>query len=89
MFADLGGMDAVIEKLMMDVVFPLRRPEVLRHIGVRPITGILLHGPPGCGKTTLAHAIANETGVPFYKTSATDFVHGVSGLHDQCTPSVC
>uniref|UniRef100_A0ACD5YYG8 Uncharacterized protein n=1 Tax=Avena sativa TaxID=4498 RepID=A0ACD5YYG8_AVESA len=79
MFADLGGMEAVIQKLRMRVVVPLHHPELLRWLGVRPITGILLHGPPGCGKTTLAHAIANETGVPFYNTSATDLVSGVSG----------
>uniref|UniRef100_A0ACD5WMG2 Uncharacterized protein n=1 Tax=Avena sativa TaxID=4498 RepID=A0ACD5WMG2_AVESA len=79
MFADLGGMEAVIHKLRMRVVVPLHHPELLRWLGVRPITGILLHGPPGCGKTTLAHAIANETGVPFYNTSATDLVSGVSG----------
>jgi ribosome biogenesis ATPase len=71
------------------VVFPLRFPEVLRWLGVRPITGILLHGPPGCGKTTLAHAIANEAGVPFYRTSATEFVSPNSGMIDHCTLSVC
>nr|GFC23593.1 cell division control protein 48 homolog C-like [Tanacetum cinerariifolium] len=58
--------------------------EMLRKksLGVRPMAGILLHGPPGCGKTKLAHAIANETGVPFYKISATELVSGISGKHD-------
>ncbi|MCL7039505.1 hypothetical protein MKW94_006534 [Papaver nudicaule] len=48
-------------------MFPLCNPGVPRELGFKPITGILLHGPPGCGKTKLAHAIANEAGVPFYK----------------------
>ncbi|GMP40530.1 hypothetical protein CsSME_00010947 [Camellia sinensis var. sinensis] len=47
------------------------------------MAGILLHGPPGCGKTKLAHAIANETGVPFYKISATELVSGVSGASEE------
>jgi ribosome biogenesis ATPase len=79
-FADLGGMESVIEQLMMEVVVPLCHPELPLWLGVRPVAGILLHGPPGCGKTTLAHAIANETGVPFYKISAPDVVSGVSGM---------
>ena len=79
-FADLGGMEAVIEELMMEVVVPLCHPELPQRLGVRPVAGLLLHGPPGCGKTTLAHAIANETGVPFYKISAPEVVSGVSGM---------
>ncbi|KAG2608905.1 hypothetical protein PVAP13_4KG006600 [Panicum virgatum] len=82
-FADLGGMEAVIEELMMEVVVPLCHPELPRRLGVRPVAGLLLHGPPGCGKTTLAHAIANETGVPFYKISAPEVVSGVSGASEE------
>ncbi|KAJ1257574.1 hypothetical protein BS78_10G006800 [Paspalum vaginatum] len=82
-FADLGGMEAVIEELMMEVVVPLCHPELPHRLGVRPVAGLLLHGPPGCGKTTLAHAIANETGVPFYKISAPEVVSGVSGASEE------
>nr|CAB3483107.1 unnamed protein product [Digitaria exilis] len=78
-FDDLGGMEQVIEQLLVEVVVPLCSPELPHDLGVRPLSGLLLHGPPGCGKTTLAHAIANETGVPFYKISAPDIVSGVSG----------
>ncbi|MCL7023257.1 hypothetical protein MKW94_015573 [Papaver nudicaule] len=53
------------------------------HLGVKPLSGILLHGPPGCGKTKLAHAIANEAGIPFYKISATEVVSGVSGASEE------
>lgn len=80
MFKDLGGMRGVIEELKMEVIVPLYHPQLPRHLGVKPMAGILLHGPPGCGKTKLAHAIANETGVPFYKISATELVSGVSGI---------
>ncbi|GJN29926.1 hypothetical protein PR202_gb18191 [Eleusine coracana subsp. coracana] len=82
-FADLGGMELVIEQLMMEVVVPLCHPELPQRLGVRPVAGLLLHGPPGCGKTTLAHAIANETGVPFYKISAPEVVSGVSGASEE------
>nr|CAB3481097.1 unnamed protein product [Digitaria exilis] len=80
-FDDLGGMEQVIEQLLVEVVVPLCSPELPHYLGVRPVSGLLLHGPPGCGKTTLAHAIANETGVPFYKISAPDIVSGVSVLY--------
>lgn len=83
MFADLGGMESVIEQLMMEVMVPLCHPELPLRLGVRPVAGILLHGPSGCGKTTLAHAIANETGVPFYKISAPDVVSGISGASEE------
>lgn len=83
MFSDLGGMKTVIDELMMEVVVPLCHPQLPLRLGVRPVAGILLHGPPGCGKTTLAHAIANETGVPFYKISAPEIVSGVSGASEE------
>ena len=79
-FKDLGGMKEVLEILQTEVIEPLNYPELLRELGVRPMTGILLHGPPGCGKTELAHAIANETGLPFYNISATEVISGVSGI---------
>ncbi|PON34339.1 ATPase, AAA-type, core [Parasponia andersonii] len=78
-FKDLGGMKEVLKELEMEVLVPFYHPQLPRWLGIRPISGILLHGPPGCGKTRLAHAIANETGVPFYKICATELVTGISG----------
>lgn len=86
-FKDLGGMKSVLDELKMEVIVPLYHPQVPLWLGVRPMAGILLHGPPGCGKTKLAHAIANETGVPFYKISATEIMSGVSGTFSFCTNS--
>ncbi|KAK4256112.1 hypothetical protein QN277_009024 [Acacia crassicarpa] len=82
-FKDLGGMDKVLEELIMEVIVPLYHPQLPRKLGVQPVTGILLHGPSGCGKTTLARAIANETGFPFYERSATELVSGVSGASEE------
>lgn len=58
---------------------PLSHPEVYQYIGTDTPRGVLLHGPPGCGKTVLANAIANEMGVPFISISAPSIVSGMSG----------
>ncbi|TBU46939.1 ribosome biogenesis ATPase RIX7 [Dichomitus squalens] len=77
--SDLGGVDACIEKMLELVAMPLCHPEIYLHTGVQPPRGVLLHGPPGCGKTMLAHAIAGELGVPFINVSAPSVVSGMSG----------
>ncbi|PIL32362.1 transporter [Ganoderma sinense ZZ0214-1] len=77
--SDLGGVDACIEKMLELVAMPLCHPEIYLHTGVQPPRGVLLHGPPGCGKTMLAHAIAGELGVPFINISAPSVVSGMSG----------
>ncbi|KAI5119451.1 hypothetical protein M0805_008388 [Coniferiporia weirii] len=77
--SDLGGVDACVEKMLELVAMPLCHPEIYIHTGVQPPRGVLLHGPPGCGKTLLAHAIAGELGVPFISVSAPSIVSGMSG----------
>lgn len=83
LFKDLGGMSEVLEELENEVIFPYYNSHVPRSIGVEPMSGILLHGPPGCGKTKLANALANEAGFPFYKICATELVSGVSGTSEE------
>ncbi|KAG7584258.1 ATPase AAA-type core [Arabidopsis suecica] len=82
-FKDLGGLNGILDKLAFVVKLPLLCPDIVQAIGMKPISGFLLHGPPGCGKSTLACAIANETGVPFYMISAAELVSGVSGESEE------
>ncbi|CAE6411065.1 unnamed protein product, partial [Rhizoctonia solani] len=77
--SDLGGVTDAVEKLLELVALPVCHPEVYLHTGVQPPRGVLLHGPPGCGKTMLANAIAGELGVPFISVSAPSIVSGMSG----------
>lgn len=76
---DLGGIDTILAELKQLVVYPLTHPEVFTHLGVQAPTGVLLHGPPGSGKTKLAHALAGSIGVSFFKVAATEIVSGMSG----------
>lgn len=57
MFKDVGGMDKILKELC-ELLLHIKHPEVYRFIGLPPPRGFLLHGPPGCGKTLLAQAIA-------------------------------
>ena len=77
--ADLGGVDDVIQDLEDLIVLPMTRPQVYSSSKVQPPRGVLLHGPPGCGKTMIANAFAAELGVPFIPISAPSIVSGMSG----------
>jgi ribosome biogenesis ATPase len=78
-YAELGGIEGILDEVRELIEYPLKHPEVYGWLGVEPPRGVLLHGPPGCGKTALANAIANECGVPFLRVSAPEIVSGMSG----------
>lgn len=77
-FDSLAGLDGPITELQ-EVAEYLRDPERFRALGAELPKGILLHGPPGCGKTMLAKALAGEAGVAFHSVSATEFVEQYVG----------
>ncbi len=58
------------------IEYPLSCPELFLHLGVEPPRGVLLRGPPGCGKTHLARAITGELNVAYYQVSAPKLVGG-------------
>lgn len=64
-WSDIGGLEDVKLKLKQAVEWPQRHPESFLRMGVRPPKGVLLYGPPGCSKTMIAKALANESGLNF------------------------
>ncbi|MEV4542408.1 ATP-binding protein [Micromonospora echinaurantiaca] len=70
--ADVGGMVAVKERLELAFLGPLRNPELRRMYGKSLRGGLMLYGPPGCGKTFLARAVAGEMGAKFISLSIVD-----------------
>lgn len=81
-FCDLGGIGSVLDDLKKEVMVHVSSPHALRNMGLKAVSGILLCGPPGCGKTKLAHALANETNLPFHYLSLTKLISRYgSGYH--------
>ena len=71
-FADVGGMDAVKEDIRLKIILPLEQPELFKAYGKTAGGGILLYGPPGCGKTHLARATAGEIKARFISVGIND-----------------
>jgi transitional endoplasmic reticulum ATPase len=78
-YDDVGGMDETIKALREMVELPLRYPELFTRLGVDPPKGVLLHGPPGTGKTRLAQAVANESDATFFTINGPEIMGSAYG----------
>ena len=76
---NLGGMDEIIKELKDIISLPLFNYQIYKKLNIFPIKGILLCGPPGCGKTTLAYAIGGQYKIPFYKITGPEIISSLSG----------
>ncbi|HTB85141.1 MAG TPA: ATP-binding protein [Candidatus Sulfotelmatobacter sp.] len=82
-FDDIGGMADVIERIRMNIIYPFKNPEIFQKFKKKPGGGILMYGPPGCGKTHIARATAGECGATFMTISITDILSKWLGESEQ------
>ncbi len=75
----IGGLGERMERIRELVELPLQKPEVFERLGVKAPTGVLLHGPPGCGKTLIARNLAKVTGVRFFSISGPEIINKYYG----------
>jgi len=78
-YEDIGGLDEQLREVREAVEDPLVNPEKFDAVGVEPPSGVLLHGPPGTGKTMLAKAVANQTDASFIKMAGSELVRKFIG----------
>ncbi len=78
-FSQIGGLDSQVSEIREIVELPLKRPDLFEAVGIEPPKGVLLHGPPGTGKTILAKAVANSTEATFLRVVGSEFVQKYIG----------
>ena len=78
-YEDIGGLSRETRRIREMIELPLKYPQVFERLGIDPPKGVLLHGPPGCGKTLIARAVANETDAYFGHISGPEIMHKYYG----------
>jgi transitional endoplasmic reticulum ATPase len=78
-YEDVGGLGREIARIREMIELPMRHPEVFARLGIEPPKGVLLFGPPGCGKTLIARAVAAETSAHFVHINGPEIIHKFYG----------
>ena len=78
-YDDIGGCRKALALIREMIELPLRHPILFKTLGVKPPRGVLLFGPPGCGKTLIARAVANETGAFFFLINGPEIMSKMAG----------
>ena len=87
-WADVGALHSTRDELAMAIVEPIKRPELFRSVGVSASSGVLLWGPPGCGKTLLAKAVANESRANFISVKGPELLNKYVGESEKAVRQV-
>jgi ribosome biogenesis ATPase len=78
-WSHVGALDEVRKKLEMSIIGPIKNPDLFTRVGIKPAAGILLWGPPGCGKTLVAKAVANESKANFISIKGPELLNKYVG----------
>ena len=73
-YGDIGGLRREVARVREMVELPMRSPQVFQHLGIEPPKGLLMYGPPGCGKTLIARAVARESGAHFINVNGPEII---------------
>jgi ATP-dependent 26S proteasome regulatory subunit len=82
-FGQIGGIDRILGTIREVIELPLKKPELFEHLGITPHKGVLLYGPPGCGKTMIAKAIAHEVQAHFISVKGPEILNKYYGQSEE------
>ena len=82
-FEDIGGMDEIIQQVREVIELPMISPRIFEHYHLKPHKGVLLYGPPGCGKTMIAKAVANEVSAHFITVNGPEILNKYYGQSEE------
>jgi transitional endoplasmic reticulum ATPase len=82
-FSEIGGLGETVNIIREVIELPIKQPQIFKHLGIKPHKGILLYGPPGCGKTLIAKAIANEVQAHFINIKGPELINKYIGQSEE------